>query len=67
VRDQLNVYSMVEIQSAELFNELGQQVVAQAVHQKMFSMETTAMKEGIYFLQLTTSSGLIRKKICVMK
>jgi len=67
VADQLHVFSFVDIERATLFNELGEKVFNQPVHQKIFSIETGTIKNGMYFLQLTTSAGLLRKRICVMR
>ncbi len=67
VKDQLKINSLVEVERIELVNELGETIFGRSVHQKNFSLDMNGIKNGMYFLQLTTSQGLVRKKVCVMK
>ncbi len=67
VKDYLKINSPVEIERTELINELGETIFNRSVHQKNFNLDMTGIKNGMYFLQLTTSQGLVRKKVCVIK
>jgi hypothetical protein len=66
-KDHLSVTSSIEVERAELTNELGETIFAKIVNQKNFSFDMSGVKNGMYFLQLATQQGLVRKKICVMK
>lgn len=66
VHDYLKVKSDFEIEKAELVNDLGIIFIKLAPHQKNFSLDVTGIANGIYFLQLTSSTGSVRKRVCVM-
>ncbi len=66
-RDQLRITSAVEIEKAVLMNELGETIISVDVRQKKFSINADKIKNGIYFLQLSTASGVVRKRVCVLK
>jgi len=47
----------------QLINELGEKVLEGAVMQNAFEINTSVLKEGIYFLQLINENGIETKRI----
>jgi hypothetical protein len=55
--DQLTVSSETELQKIELYRANGLLLFVKDISDKTFSIETSELKNGIYFLQITTSKG----------
>ena len=55
--DLLTVSSETEMQKIELYQANGLLLCANDVFGKEFTLETSELKNGIYFLQVTTSKG----------
>jgi len=55
--DQLTISSETELQKIELYQANGLLLFVKDLSDKTFSIETSELKNGIYFLQITTSKG----------
>ena len=58
--------SAIEIQTITISNILGQQVLKQNVHAKVFIASATSWKPGVYYVSLTFNNGL-SKAIKILK
>jgi len=55
--DQLTISSQTELQKIELYQANGLLLFVKDLSGKAFTLETSELKNGIYFLQVTTSKG----------
>ena len=63
----VNIESPVVMNSVTLMNILGEQVYRINANSKNVRLQTSDLIEGIYFIQMETGSGIISKKIQVIK
>jgi hypothetical protein len=65
--DYLKIISEIQIRSVSIINSFGEIKMNQDVNQKNVTLNLNSISNGFYVVELKTTSGLIRKRICVVK
>lgn len=65
VTDHMNITSDVEMTQIDIFNQLGQRVYGKVVKDNNFNLNTSDFNAGVYFVRITTDSGVATKMVTV--
>jgi len=65
VTDHMNITSDVKMTQIDIFNQLGQRVYGKVVKDNNFNLNTSDFNAGVYFVRITTDTGVATKKVTV--
>ncbi len=63
--NRINIRSSETIQQVELFSYTGQMILRKRVNDDAFTLKTTGMKPGIYFVRITMKNKIVNKKVVI--
>lgn len=66
-KDVLNINAAQKIESVKLLNVFGQMILNNAVNGNNITISTSALADGVYYLQIETAEGIVSRKISVIR
>lgn len=64
-KNELNINTTSSMKNVKIINSLGQTVLNNSVSGTNYKVNTSSFKDGIYFVQIETTNGMITKKFII--
>ncbi len=64
-KNELNITSNASFKTIKIINSIGQEIINKNVNKNIFQLNTSSLKNGIYFVQIETKNGIFIKKFII--
>ena len=64
-KDVVHITSDLDIMSVKVFNQIGQLIVSEQISTKLYQVNTSHYKSGLYFFQIETKEGITSKRVVI--